>query len=625
MISGRRYWGDGTLMAGQDFTYQFDDIGNRDTTGGRASAVSDYNANQLNQYETRTVPNKLDILGVANPGFGVQVWKDSDSPSTASRSGEYFHHALTVAYSSYPEVFAKSLFVPNQQASAGRSFVPPAIEDFDHDLDGNLIQDGRWTAYVWDGENRLIEMKRDTGTPLLAQQRLTFDYDHLGRRVRKRFFTHNGTQWSEQRETLYLYDGWNLVAELDGNNANATLRTYVWGTDLSGSRSGAGGVGGLLWVNNSQTTGGLPTGIQFVAYDGNGNVSGLTSATDGSNTSRYEYGPFGEPLRTTGPLAAAHPIRWSTKVTDDESGLVYYGYRYYSPGTGRWLGKDPLGEFGSMNLYAVVANATPSTIDILGLGTFNEMAPNGKWVTVAFDGHHKFPQEMIRKLLECGQIDNEAARVLAGGDPSALLTAPDHNQTRHGAKSGYTAAVQWEFEKWLELREKYYKSLGQDCRCIAPINKTEALGIIKWIDDSPNPLIRVFNANVHLGPKKLAEKVDEMRSLLGSDAGLPPKRSIIAGAGCISKGVKCIGVVAGAAAPFLSHAADAKIAEQVTEQTGSVAMGAGMYIYLKTPLGEVNSLVNDAYQGVLDWDKNWYTPAMQFRIDRNDAISSPDK
>ncbi len=50
-----------------------------------------------------------------------------------------------------------------------------------------------------------------------------------------------------------------------------------------------------------------------------------------------------------------------------------------------------------------------------------------------------------------------------------------------------------------------------------------------------------------------------------------------------------------------------------------------MYIYLKTPLGEVNSLVNDAYQGVLDWDKNWYTPAMQFRIDRNDAISSPDK
>jgi RHS repeat-associated protein len=625
VISGRRYWGDGTLMAGQDFTYQFDDIGNRDTTGGRASAVSDYSANQLNQYETRTVPNKLDILGVANPTQPVEVWKDSDSPSTASRSGEYFHHALTVAYSSYPEVRAKSLFVPNQQASAGRSFVPPAIEDFDHDLDGNLIKDGRWTAYVWDGENRLIEMKRDTATPTEARQRLTFEYDHLGRRVRKRFFTHDGTEWSQQRVTTYLYDGWNVVAELDGNNANATLRTYVWGTDLSGNRTGAGGVGGLLWVNNSQATGGLPTGIQFVAYDGNGNVSGLTSATEGSNTARYEYGPFGEPLRTTGPLAAANPIRWSTKVTDDETGLVYYGYRYYSPGTGRWFGKDPLGEFGSMNLYAVVANATPNAIDILGLSTFFELAPDGTEIKVEYFGHHKFPQEMIRELLRCGQIDKEAAWVLAGGDPSALLTAPDHNSTRHGTKSGYNAAVQWEFEKWLELREKYYKSLGQECRCIAPINKTEALGFIKWIDDTPNPLIRVFNANVGLGPKKLAEKVDEMRSLLGPNAGLPPNRNIVTLARCISKGVKCIGVAAAAWAPFLSHAGDAKIAEQVTQQTGSVAAGAGMYIYLKTPLGEVNSLVNDAYQGVLDWDRNWCTPVMRFRIDRNDVISSPDK
>ena len=69
---------------------------------------------------------KLDNLGLANPGFGVQVWKDSDSPSTASRSGEYFHQALTVAYSSYPEVFAKSLFVrellcnTTQESSTGK-------------------------------------------------------------------------------------------------------------------------------------------------------------------------------------------------------------------------------------------------------------------------------------------------------------------------------------------------------------------------------------------------------------------------------------------------------------------------------------------------------------------------
>ena len=89
-------------------------------------------------YKAFGEPNKLDILGVANPTANVQVWKDSDSPSTASRNGEYFHLALTVANGSYPVVHAKSLFGTNQQATVGRSFVPPSTESFDYDADGNL-------------------------------------------------------------------------------------------------------------------------------------------------------------------------------------------------------------------------------------------------------------------------------------------------------------------------------------------------------------------------------------------------------------------------------------------------------------------------------------------------------
>jgi hypothetical protein len=245
VISGKRYWADGTLMAGQDFDYKFDDIGNRDTTGGRASAVSDYTANQLNQYSSRTVANKLDILGVANPTANVEVWKDSDSPSTANRSGEYFHLALSVANGSYPQVYAKSLSGTNQQATAGRSFVPPSTEGYHYDADGNLVDDGRWISHVWDGENRLIEMSRDTNALVAARQKVTFAYDHLGRRTRKTYFTHNSTNWVEERDTSYLHDGWNLVAELDATSSNATLRTYVWGTDMSGSRGGAGGVARL--------------------------------------------------------------------------------------------------------------------------------------------------------------------------------------------------------------------------------------------------------------------------------------------------------------------------------------------------------------------------------------------
>ncbi|MCZ7640943.1 MAG: hypothetical protein M5U12_35755 [Verrucomicrobia bacterium] len=71
-------------------------------------------------------------------------------------------------------------------------------------------------------------------------------------------------------------------------------------------------------------------------------------------SARYEYGPFGEPVRVTGALAAAQPFRFSTKWTDAETGLLYYGYRYYNPTTGRWVSRDPIGEQGGFNLSAFV-------------------------------------------------------------------------------------------------------------------------------------------------------------------------------------------------------------------------------------------------------------------------------
>ena len=92
------------------------------------------------------------------------------------------------------------------------------------------------------------------------------------------------------------------------------------------------------------------TGAYFYAYDGNGNVAGLVSAGKGTTSAQYEYGPFGELLRATGPMAFTNPFRFSTKYQDDETGLLYYGYRYYNPSAGRWPSRDPIGERGGLNL-----------------------------------------------------------------------------------------------------------------------------------------------------------------------------------------------------------------------------------------------------------------------------------
>jgi RHS repeat-associated protein len=65
-------------------------------------------------------------------------------------------------------------------------------------------------------------------------------------------------------------------------------------------------------------------------------------------------------------MAKANPFRFSTKYQDDESDLLYYGYRYYNASTGRWISRDPMEEDGGLNLYGFVGNYPIKDIDPLG-------------------------------------------------------------------------------------------------------------------------------------------------------------------------------------------------------------------------------------------------------------------
>ena len=80
----------------------------------------------------------------------------------------------------------------------------------------------------------------------------------------------------------------------------------------------------------------------------------------------FEYGPFGELIRATGEKKDAFNFRFSTKYEDAETGLLYYGYRYYNADTGRWLSRDPIGEKGGLNLYGFVGNDGLNSVDLLG-------------------------------------------------------------------------------------------------------------------------------------------------------------------------------------------------------------------------------------------------------------------
>jgi RHS repeat-associated protein len=248
------------------------------------------------------------------------------------------------------------------QGEVRSAVVVQTPELMNYDLDGNLVRDGRW-LYSWDAENRLV---RVMSWGNLDRRRVDWTYDALGRRVRQVRYVWTNSTWQVVEDLKLVSDPvWfgRHIAELNGTNG-AVVRSYAWGLDVSESLDGAGGVGGLLWV---RLTGGPAAGVHFVTYDGNGNVWNLVSASTGTETARYEYGPFGEPLRMTGAAAGLNPFRFSTKRTEDGTGLVLYEYRAYSPALGRWLSSDPIGEWSDRNLYGPVNNAPVDGHDLLGL------------------------------------------------------------------------------------------------------------------------------------------------------------------------------------------------------------------------------------------------------------------
>lgn len=356
--SGKKYWADGSPVAGQQFEYGFDDIGNRTATkaGGDENGANlrsaSYTPNLLNQYTSRTVLGAVDIMGVSFATNTVTV-----NGQAAYRKGEYFRKELPIANTAGPVWTNITVSATGQGSTNGHAFLPRTPEQFWYDTDGNLTNDGRW-KYTWDAENRLVRMI--SGTTTGPQQRLDFGYDSQGRRTTRKVWNNTAGSGTPALDERFVYDGWNLAAELNATN-NAVVRGYVWGLDLSGSMQGAGGVGGLLAVADPSN------GTNFCCFDGNGNVSVLVSATNASAMAQYEYGPFGEVIRATGPVAKANPFRFSTKYQDDETDLIYYGYRYYSASTGRWLQGDPSGMLGGVPLYASVGNNPISRSDLLGL------------------------------------------------------------------------------------------------------------------------------------------------------------------------------------------------------------------------------------------------------------------
>lgn len=376
-------------LAGRGFGYDFDPIGNR--TAEKLDGTSyAYTPNSLNQYTGRATPATLGVSGIANRSGGATVNVAGTALAAGDWRNNYFFKSVpksATATAGYQTIALSATGGGGTATESVATATRPVAESFTYDLDGNLTDDALW-RYVYDGENRLValygKVADASGLPALR-----FTYDYLGRRVAKEVWTYTGTlaaptMASIRSQTYFAWLGWSLVAEYSDDGGIDTLRRrYTWGKALSG----AGDAGSLLALEDMRPA---YIGTYLAVPDGHGNVVGLAFASGGQLAAEYEYDPSGNVLRSSGRYGTENPLRFAGKYLDRETGLSYYGLRYYSATLGRFINRDPIGETGGLNIYGFAHNDAINGGDLLGLAWWNnwshfKQAIRPSWLTPRSD------------------------------------------------------------------------------------------------------------------------------------------------------------------------------------------------------------------------------------------------
>ncbi len=107
-------------------------------------------------------------------------------------------------------------------------------------------------------------------------------------------------------------------------------------------------------------------------------ISSVVLVTDKRATivQSFAYMPYGELLVENSSVDLAY--RFSAKETDRETGLSYFGARYYDPTAAMWLGTDPLWEvYAGMNPYNYCAGNPLGLMDVDGRAIYGHKNDDG--------------------------------------------------------------------------------------------------------------------------------------------------------------------------------------------------------------------------------------------------------
>jgi RHS repeat-associated protein len=228
----------------------------------------------------------------------------------------------------------------------------------------NQVTSFKEQGYTYDANGSLVYVKAPNATH-------SFTYDALGRLT---------AYQSDQTQARYCYDAFGRRVS---KTVNGTIERYLYleeneigsydclGNPLSLRLLGKG-VGAEIGASVAIEVGSC---IYIPFHDSAGNIRSLVDLKSGQTVETIRYNAFGEeedPSKADSSFSSRYsPWTFSSKRYDPESGLVFFGKRYYLPALGRWISKDPKKEVDGLNLYAFVHNNPLHYFDLWGEKKFS--------------------------------------------------------------------------------------------------------------------------------------------------------------------------------------------------------------------------------------------------------------
>ena len=125
--------------------------------------------------------------------------------------------------------------------------------------------------------------------------------------------------------------------------------------------------------------------MQFFYHPDHLGSSSYITNLDGEVLQHIEYVPFGEVFIEDRNNTWNTPYLFNAKEFDEETGLYYYGARYYEPRLSLWMSTDPMEEkYPDISSYTYCHNNPITLIDPNGMTDYYNL--NGKLVRNVDDG-----------------------------------------------------------------------------------------------------------------------------------------------------------------------------------------------------------------------------------------------